>query len=146
MTIKSIVTDRKALARWCDPAVTKTDNYKKRVVRDLLNTAVSHTNCAGLAANQIGNCVRIFVMKYQNTWLVCIDPMIIIKHGDKCYDREGCLSVPGVTKRIIRYKRIKVQYTDEHGEIITRYFNGLNARVFQHELDHINGVLIDDAR
>lgn len=142
MTILSIVTDVKKLSVRCNPAGTVTSKHVERIIKDLLDTARAHPTCVGLAANQIGYNARIFVMLYRNGWIIIVDPKLIRSPGGVDYIIEGCLSVPGVRKRVMRYTKIRVEYFDDEGELVARNFNNFHARIFQHELDHLNGKLI----
>jgi len=92
----------------------------------------------GLAANQVGVCQRFFV------WDVgmVINPVILGYHGDQVYGNEGCLSFPGVIAQKQRFSKIHAQFLDERGMLITRFYDGHAARIFQHELDHLNGICI----
>jgi len=139
MTVLQIITDPKKLSRICEPVT----EHAESIARDLLDTAERHrARCLGLAAPQIGYNVRMFVMLNEGKFIVIINPEIFTTKGEKRFLKEGCLSRPGVSVRVPRFKRIKVKYTDADGETIERNFNNLNARIFQHELDHLNGVLI----
>jgi len=143
MTVKSIVTNRKKLEQVSESLlfVGGDETYRPLVIKDLLDTADAHP-CLGLAAPQIGYLVRAFVMRYEGEYLIVINPEILIAKGQRDYKREGCLSRPGITVKKGRHKRITVKYYNEAGDSIERKFTNLNARVFQHELDHLNGVLI----
>ena len=99
-------------------------------------------NGLGLAAPQVGETVRMFCMKYGGTVIVMCNP-IITRHGrEKATDVEGCLSIPGFRIRVSRYKIITVQWTDLDGSIKKEKMRGMDARCVQHEIDHLNGILI----
>lgn len=102
----------------------------------------------GLAAVQIGHLVRMLVFdagtpqKPQPT--VMIDP-VVEWAKKRCIEMtEGCLSLPGKRIDVSRPTDVKVSYTDLDGTRQTRDLGGMPARVFQHELDHLNGIMIDD--
>jgi peptide deformylase len=110
-----------------------------KLVKRLKMTMKLH-NGLGLSANQCGVFERIFVIGGgENVW-ACINPKIIASSDDIEKDREGCLSFPGLSVSIDRPKWIEVEYYNENGGQVQMRFDGLTARCFQHELDHMNGV------
>lgn len=99
-------------------------------------------NGIGLAAPQCGISKRIFIMGNQDKLYACINPEII--EGDKTImDTEGCLSFPDLWLKVKRFDTIKVRYQNAFAETIETTFNGLIARVFQHERDHLDGICFD---
>lgn len=109
-------------------------------------------NGIGLAAPQINHPLRIFLAdlsKYE--WsnesvdiTVCINPEVTRYSDQVEVDWEGCLSAPGIWGKVPRPSVISVVYYTEQGERVTAELAGIAARVFQHELDHLNGVLFID--
>jgi peptide deformylase len=95
----------------------------------------------GLAANQVGVPFRVFVMRGHPENFVCFNPKIVLYSDELETLEEACLSFPGVNVKIKRAKEIKTRFQTPSGETVTMNFSGLTARVFQHELDHLNGVL-----
>ena len=73
-----------------------------------------------------------------------INPEIIEESQEIVELEEGCLSIPGIYKRVKRPEKVKVKYLNENGKEIIEELDGIWARVFQHELDHLNGVLFID--
>lgn len=98
----------------------------------------------GLAAPQVGKSVRIVVIHHKDRDLVMINPKIIKKSLIKEWDEEGCLSVPEVFGDVKRCKKVTVKYIDEKGKEQKLSGEGLLARVIQHEVDHLDGVLFID--
>lgn len=108
----------------------------------------------GLAAPQIGKSLQIAVVELAPTSsrprlkhperIVIVNPRIMWRSKQMKGDWEGCLSLDGVRGVARRPKEVEVKYLDEGGETITRKVSGLLARVFQHEIDHLNGVLYVD--
>lgn len=94
----------------------------------------------GLAAPQVGLPYRAFVMRAENI-IGVFNPKIVDVSSEKVYLEEGCLSYPNLWVKIKRPKKIKVRFTNPDGQTETRVFDGMSARVFQHELDHLDGVL-----
>ena len=100
----------------------------------------------GLAAPQVGLNIRMFVMNATGEPggdQIYINPQLSEAEGSEEAE-EGCLSLPGVNANIIRDKLVKLRARDLAGKIVEREANGFVARVWQHEFDHLNGVLIID--
>lgn len=94
----------------------------------------------GLSANQIGLPHRVFVMEGEPAY-ACFNPRIIMPGEELVMLEEGCLSFIGLNVKIKRAKSIKVRFQGPDGEVYTKTFTGMTARVFQHELDHLNGIV-----
>jgi peptide deformylase len=118
--------------------VCKVDAELHTVIKQMFDI-VEHLDALGLAANQIGIPYRFFIAsKY-----VFINPVILHRHGSSI-DMEGCLSLAGQFT-VRRATDIEVATYDLNGEYKTYHFSGLLARVVQHEMDHLNGRLINAA-
>ncbi|MAJ52315.1 MAG: peptide deformylase [Flammeovirgaceae bacterium] len=124
------------------------------LVADMFET-MSHASGVGLAAPQIGKSLRIFVMDSSpmkaseepsepGLRQVFINPKIIEENGEKWPFEEGCLSIPGIREDIMRASHIKITFFDEHWRQHTSEFDGVDARIIQHEYDHIEGILFTD--
>lgn len=125
-----------------------------RFIADLFET-MYHAHGVGLAAPQVGRSIRLFVVdadvmvedepdavRYGRQ--VYINPEIVFK-GDKAVDvEEGCLSIPDLRETVRRPDTITVRYRDEHFAERTETYSGWMSRVFQHELDHLDGTLFID--
>lgn len=96
-------------------------------------------NGIGLSANQLGLPYRVFVMHADPPY-VCFNPKIVDVSNEVVSLREGCLSYPGVDIPIKRPAHVRVRFTTPTGEIVTKKFTGMSARVFQHEFDHLEGI------
>ena len=105
----------------------------------LIETMVKHGG-VGLAAPQIGLSYRVFVMGAGNRAFACYNPEVIETEGEDDFE-EGCLSFRGLYLRIRRPSKIKVKYQDMVGQFHEETFDGLTARTFLHELDHLNGIV-----
>lgn len=105
---------------------------------DLAETMIMN-NGLGLSSNQIGLEHRVFVMT-GSPILACFNPKIVDQSKEEVLLEEGCLSYPGLFIKIKRPRRIKVRYTQPDGEVVTKTFADLTARVFQHEMDHLDGI------
>ena len=111
------------------------------IAQDLLDTLDAHRDgCVGMAANMIGQAVRIIVFDNAGTAMAMLNPEIVKATG--LYEtEEGCLSLEGVRKTK-RYRSIKVQYQNENLQTRLKTFTGWTAQIIQHEIDHCNGILI----
>jgi peptide deformylase len=99
------------------------------------------SNGIGLAANQVGLLRRVFVMKLADGREIgCFNPWIMFGDNDKIEGDEGCLSFPNLWLRVKRHNKITAAYLDNTGKQCIIELEGLDARCFQHELDHLDGV------
>jgi peptide deformylase len=98
----------------------------------------------GLSANQCGFAMRMFVMGAEDFDFVCINPKVLEVTEEVKKDKEGCLSFPGLFANVKRPTWIRVEFFDEHGKRNEITLDGLTARCFLHELDHLNGISIPD--
>lgn len=139
-----------------------TEDYPNlsQIVKNMYET-MDNAYGVGLAAPQVGMPIRLFIVdttpfadsdevsKEEATELngfrkTFINPKIIKEEGDLWSFNEGCLSIPEVREDIFRHETITIEYFDENFKKNTAKFNGLRARVIQHEYDHIEGVLFTD--
>jgi peptide deformylase len=100
----------------------------------------------GLSASQMGLPFRMFVMsrKGKNHSFACFNPRILGISDITEVSEESCLSIPGIKVDVERPDAIVAEYTDINDTIIQKPFTGIYARIYQHELDHLNGILITD--
>lgn len=107
----------------------------------------------GLAAPQIWLSIRmIYTTQWKKTAKglkflsdqIMLNPEILAKSVTMNKDVEGCLSLPGIEGLVKRYDWVKVKFQDETGKKITKMYKGFDARIVQHEIDHLNGVLFID--
>jgi peptide deformylase len=98
-------------------------------------------NGLGLAANQVGEPYRIFAMRGQPENFVCFNPKIVQPSEMEVVLEEGCLTYPGLLVKIKRPQHIRVRFQMPNGETVTKQFTGMTARVFQHEMDHLDGIV-----
>jgi peptide deformylase len=94
----------------------------------------------GLAAPQAGHLKRVIVVKDEicGKFTVMVNPVIIEWSDDLITKEESCLSYPGESKKIARFRWIEVEYIDEDGDRASDVFAGQQARIIQHEIDHLN--------
>lgn len=95
----------------------------------------------GLAAPQIGENIRLIIVNVKDGSIIMINPKITNKSLAKEYGEEGCLSIPGVFGQVKRSKKITCKYLDMQGKTIKITALGFLARVIQHEIDHLDGIL-----
>jgi peptide deformylase len=115
----------------------------KQLILDMIKTLRAN-NGLGLAAPQIGKNLRICIIEIENELFVLINPEIKSLSKEEIPSEEGCLSFPNKFLQINRHKRIKIKATDLNGKKQIIRARGLLAKVIQHEIDHLNGVLIVD--
>jgi len=137
-------------------------NYPKlaQLITDMKQT-MYHANGVGLAAPQIGKSIRIFVIdaspfaqddtlsdsdraQLKGFERVFINPRITDQQGDAWAFSEGCLSIPDVREEVLRQEIINIEYMDENFKKYSQTLNGIAARIFQHEYDHLEGILFTD--
>jgi peptide deformylase len=137
--IREIVKDTEFLTQKSEPVSVE---EAQEIITDLLDTANEHIdNCAGLAAPQIGVNKRVVVIRNGDTFHPMINPVILKHSGKRFINTEGCLSLEGV-RPVERSTSVLVRYLDKYGTRLTKTFNGMPAIIIQHEVDHLNGILI----
>ena len=94
----------------------------------------------GLSANQCGIFERVFVLGANDAIWACINPKIVNASPDLIRDKEGCLSFPGLALGVERHSWVEAEFINEECKVVQMRFEGLTARCFQHELDHMNGI------
>lgn len=137
------------LKRVAEP-VSQNNEELQTLIENMWET-MYHASGVGLAAPQIGVSQRLFIVdtiqimeednKEKGIKQVFINAVKIEDIGDEFAYEEGCLSIPDVRADVNRQRRVKLRYLDENFEEHTREFDGTNARVIQHEYDHLEGVL-----
>ena len=135
--VKKIVKDEFFLKQKSEPA-TKKDIA---VADDLKETLLAHAQeCVGMAANMIGCNKNIIGFFHENVYMEMFNPRIVSK-AVPYETEEGCLSLTGVRKTT-RYRLITVRYQTRNFEEKQQMFMGFSAQIIQHELDHLNGIII----
>jgi peptide deformylase len=123
--------------------VTDIDGKLVHLVEGMFETLYHSDSGIGLAAPQVGVQRQIFIWDMGEKPLVILNPKIVESDGEWVYS-EGCLSIPGLYIELIRPKRVLMTGIDLNGNEISFEADELEARLFQHELDHLNGVLMFD--
>lgn len=116
----------------------------QRLVQDLKDTCIA-ANGVGLAAPQIGSSRRVCVVNYpQGKPYGLINPKVIWTSKGTSPLNEGCLSIPNDTISVPRPKKVRVKALDEAGKTVEVSAGDFLAKILQHEIDHLNGILIAD--
>lgn len=129
------------------PSLFDFKKYTKSEVREIvkaMKTEMENADGIGLSANQIGLDIRVFVAKVDNKFYAVFNPKITKKSEEVAEGEEGCLSIPGKYDEFPRPEKITLDGHDKNGKKIKIKAWGLLARVFQHEVDHLEGKLFVD--
>jgi len=134
-------TDNETL-RKTSRVVKKINKHIITLLDDMKETMRSEEG-VGLAAPQVGVLRRIIVIEYEDKYYDVINPKILENSGETIED-EGCLSVIDIRGLVKRPENITVEYTDRDGKKCVEKNSGILARIFCHEIDHLNGILFVD--
>lgn len=119
------------------------DQDIKPIIEDMFKVMYEHGGI-GLSAIQIGIPIRLIVADVGQGREIYINPNVDRIGGTKKLMREGCLSFPGVYEDVMRFTKITVSYQDENGVKKTLNTGGLRAQMLQHEIEHLDGILLGD--
>jgi peptide deformylase len=156
MTLRTIVTLPDPVLRRKARAVTTFDKKLQTVIDDMIET-MRDAPGVGLAAPQIGISERLIVVEYyeneqaeeaeeeakKKVW-VMLNPEIVKASDEKVMGVEGCLSVPNLVGEVERHEAVQIKGLNRHGQPMRVKASGWLARIFQHEIDHLNGVVFTD--
>ena len=156
MTLRTIVTLPDPVLRRKARAVTKFDKELQTIIDDMIET-MREAPGVGLAAPQIGLSERLIVVEYyendeaeqdeneakKKVW-VMLNPEIVKASEEKVMGVEGCLSIPNLVGEVERHEVIQVKGLNRRGQPMRVKATGWLARIFQHEIDHVNGVVFTD--
>jgi len=135
--------------------IEKGDDSLAKLLEDMFETMYNASG-VGLAAPQIGKSLRLFIIdgaplleddedeEDKEFKKVFINPEILEEEGDEWSFEEGCLSIPSIREDVYRFDQLTIRYFDENWVEHTETYDGLKARIIQHEYDHIEGVLFTD--
>ncbi len=133
------------------PSITEIDGALQEKVDGMIDL-LAQSNGLGLAGTQVGEALRLFVYDLsareadptaRTGAMVILNPEIVAQEGEEIAE-EGCLSIPGYFERVKRAFRVQLRGIDREGHAISLEAEGLAARLFQHEVDHLNGVMMID--
>jgi len=116
---------------------------KEQVIAENMLKIMRDAHGVGLAAPQVGILERIIVIAPEGRRLVLINPVITESEGE-AVGEEGCLSIPGLYGDVLRCRSVEVTALDRKGREVVYEMEGLSARVVQHEIDHLDGILFID--
>lgn len=144
MSIRLIVKEPDPVLREVAKEVTKFNSNLKKILKDMAETMYD-ANGVGLAAPQIGISKRMIVVDVgdESGLIEMVNPVILEREGEQV-GPEGCLSIPNLNGDVLRADRIVVQGQDSDGHTFTIEATDYLSRAFQHEIDHLNGVLFTD--
>jgi peptide deformylase len=147
MAIRKIVTlggPKEAVLRAKAKKVSRFDASLERLVADMWET-MRDAPGVGLAAPQVGETIRVLVAEYEDQAVALVNPEIIKASEEEILGTEGCLSIPGlVGDNVARHVSVVVKARDPKGKEVRVKAEGWFARILQHEIDHLNGVLYID--
>lgn len=144
MAIRTILTLDKPVLRTRAKKVSRFDAYLQRLVDDMWETMRAAPG-VGLAAPQVGESIRVLVAEYEDQAVALVNPEIVKRSDDEVLGTEGCLSIPGfVGDDVPRARAVTVKARDPRGKEIRVKAEDWFARVLQHEIDHLDGVLFID--
>lgn len=143
MSIRNIVKYPDPILREKAVEVKKFNERLGKLLDDMAETMYD-AHGVGLAAPQVGISKRVMVVDVGEELIEMVNPEIIEKSGEQIEPPEGCLSIPGLLGYVKRANKIRVKGQDRNGNPIEIEAEGFLARAFQHEIDHLDGVLFID--
>lgn len=141
MAIRPIVTVGHPVLKQKAKKIHRVDDSVRQLIDDLVETVESTPNGAGLAAPQIGVPLRAIVLHIDGKTTEVVNPEILEESEDEIEAEEGCLSIPGWYGPVWRKRRVVVKGLNRTGKSVKFKAEEFEARVFQHEIDHLNGIL-----
>jgi peptide deformylase len=155
------MAEARQISQLGDPVLRQTAepvyNFREPAIQTLIDdliTTLHQSNGVGLAAPQINVSKQVLIVashpntRYPNAPemepTAMMNPRLVDHSNEVVKDWEGCLSIPGIRGLVPRYKAIEVEYTDREGRLQRQEWSGFVARVFQHELDHLEGLVFLD--
>lgn len=143
MAILSIYTSERPVLHQKARPVQRIDREVRRLLDDMLAT-MRHAEGVGLAGPQVGVSSRLIVVEFEEQTYQLINPEISWFSHETDIADEGCLSIPGYAGAVSRHLKIKLRAKDARGRPVSLTPEGWLARIFQHEVDHLDGVLFPD--
>ncbi len=143
MASRKILTLGNPILRQKSHPVSKITKAEMRLIDDMFET-MEENEGVGLAAPQVAVLKRIFVARWEGETFAVINPVIEWQSSELVKGSEGCLSIPRVRAEVNRHLKIRLKGIDRNGNPIVLEPEGWLARIFQHEIDHLDGILIID--
>ncbi len=144
MAIRKIVYYPDPILKEKSQEVRRFNERLHKLLDDMKETLIDSGVGVGLAAPQVGVSKRVIVVDDGEKLIEVVNPELLEMEGEQVEPPEGCLSIPGLQGIVRRAQRIKVRGQDRYGEPLELEAEGYLARIFQHEIDHLNGVLFID--
>ena len=142
MALRNIVKMGDPLLKKVSRPVEKFDEKLHQLLDDMWQT-LHRAEGLGLAAPQVGILKRVCIVEWEEDKYELVNPKLVNSSG-RCVDNEGCLSVEGFRGLVVRPEVIDIEYFDRHGNKQALHAEGYFARVFLHEMDHLDGILFAD--
>ncbi len=142
MARRNIIKMGDPLLRKISKPVEAFDDRLHQLLDDMIET-LHHAEGLGLAAPQVGVLKRVCIVEYDEVLYELVNPKLVRSSG-KCTDNEGCLSVDGFRGLVERPEKIDITYFNRNGKQHSLHAEGYFARVFLHEMDHLDGILFAD--
>jgi peptide deformylase len=143
MAVRPIVKLGDPVLRRKAKKIHRVDNYVKSLIDDLIDTVIDAPG-SGLAAPQIGIPLRALVTYVDDDIKVLLNPEIVELSGEDVVRDEGCLSIPGLYGPVVRKEQLIIRGLSRTGKPVKIKTEGWEARAFQHEVDHLDGILFTD--
>jgi peptide deformylase len=149
-TLSDLIRKEDPIVKYGDPVLRQVAKPVAKVGEDMpdfverMKAIMTEANGVGLAAPQLGILQRVIVYDNGETVQALINPKILRASGEQTEPAEGCLSIPGLRGTVKRADEIVVKAVDEHGQPMRIRTEGYSARVIQHEIDHLDGILFID--
>jgi peptide deformylase len=138
-----ILTGNQRVLRQKSKRISKVDDSIRTICSSMVEVMLS-SGGIGLAGNQVGILKRIIIILHEDVPIVMINPEIVKISEEFEYGNEGCLSIPETYIDLKRHKEVVVKYRDTKGKPHFETYSGLSARIVQHEIEHLDGILMTD--
>ncbi|QKI82442.1 peptide deformylase [Kroppenstedtia eburnea] len=143
MAIRKIVLVPDPILKEKARPVTKFNERLHKLLDDMADTMYDAPG-VGLAAPQVGISKRVIVVDDGNGLIEAVNPELFDKEGEQLAPPEGCLSIPGLLGEVRRAEKVRLKARDRQGQFFELEAEGYLARILQHEVDHLNGILFTD--
>ncbi len=143
MAVRPILSSEKPILHQKAKPVQRADIAVRRILRDMVDT-MRDAPGVGLAGPQMGVPLRLVVIEFEDTLYKLINPEITWLSPERATADEGCLSLPGYIGAVERAEAVRIRAKNEQGKAISLHPSGWLARIFQHEIDHLDGIMFSD--
>lgn len=143
MLLKVRLFNDPILRKKCEEVKVDALEEYSELLADMHETMLAESG-AGLAANQVGYSIQLFILKKDSDYQEYFNPKIVSTSEPTRFDGEACLSIPGTSGITTRFKNITLEWLDRHGNPFRGSFENFDAFAVQHEMDHLNGILYID--